>query len=197
MLILHKRNLKFCFPGDNTATIARQTSAPVHQAEGGGGEEPFQAYREKFLGSDIAAAARGAERLFLLANANKDTCFKIIGDSEIMYQLRQVLLCDPDSNRSSEKLQANVAYLVSAVAGSSTVGDAQLVALGFVVALVQLLSCTRHWGIKKGVLRAIARMLPSREATQQLGEHGGLSAVAAILDSDDTGEFYPMIPLKF
>jgi len=80
------------------------------------------------------------------------------------------------------------AYLVSVLAGKSPAIDGALLNLRMVPALAAALASTGldAWGAKRGLLRAIDKLLRAQPAlaTAQLVACGGVDAVAAVLPGD-------------
>ena len=156
-----------------------------------------------FLAVDSLQAASAAEQLFAATSGNRELCIQLCSNVRFLRGLNSSLQqveeapqgAYSSSNSSSkssstpaERLQTYAAYLASALAGASAASDALLVDSGVVSALLQLLHGSRSWAAKKGALRALAKLLPNPDASAQLVAGGGLSCVAALLDSDDQGE---------
>lgn len=80
------------------------------------------------------------------------------------------------------------AYLVSVLAGKSRAIDDRLLDLRFVPALASAAagSADGAWGMKRGALRALSKLLGAQPAlaAAQLAACGGVQAAAALLPGD-------------
>lgn len=170
---------------------------------------------EQVLTAEAQPAAAAAEQLFAALHGSRDLALALCAHRGLLFRLRQLLrqgaingsgggasraggtsngssgsssaAGDAGSTAHCERLQAYAAYLVSALAGGSVATDVRLVDAGLVAPLVSLLGSTRSWSTKKGVLRALSKLLGAPEAVEQVVRCGGITAVAALLDGDDAG----------
>ncbi|KAL4420423.1 hypothetical protein ABPG75_010079, partial [Micractinium tetrahymenae] len=89
---------------------------------------------------------------------------------------------------TAERLAMYAAYLVSVLAGKSQAIDTRLLELRFVPALAIAAAGSGDgaWGVKRGTLRALAKLLAAQPAfaAAQLVACGGVEAVAALLPGD-------------
>ena len=193
--------------GAGRAVAAAEPPAPPAPAEAGGlgaavVGELLQQLLDAFLEEAGPGSAEAAEPLYRLASEDRPAFALALSGPQgqlVVTRLRELLSRRPSADPNAAAADAAAGstnrplmyacYLASACAGLSAQLDAALVAQGLVPALLAALSGTRSWGVKRGALRGLAKLLQARPgpAVEELGRCGGVPAVAALLDCDDPG----------